>query len=91
MGKKKGSLKVPTKHRIKFSTLFKHPDNGRLYTLVTDSGLVSVKSFVWESLGDVDQGSSEFFDGEFCKSSILPYSSIENNHQRRSLQGDDLE
>ena len=39
--------------------------------LVTDSGLVSQKSVVWESLGDIDQGSSEFFDGSFCKPSMI--------------------
>lgn len=39
--------------------------------LVTDSGLVSQKSVVWESLGDIDQGSSEFFDGSFCKPQMI--------------------
>lgn len=35
--------------------------------LVTDSGLILERSIVWESLGDVDQGSSEFFNGNFKK------------------------
>lgn len=39
--------------------------------LVTDSGLVSQRSVVWESLGDIDQGSSEFFDGAFCKPKMI--------------------
>ncbi|KAI7883548.1 DUF544-domain-containing protein [Lichtheimia hyalospora FSU 10163] len=54
-----------------FSTLLKHPDSSGLFMLVTDSGLVSQKSVVWESLGDIDQGSSEFFDGSFCKPSMI--------------------
>lgn len=39
--------------------------------LVTDSGLVSEHSIVWESLGDVDQSSSEFFNSEFKRSTSL--------------------
>lgn len=33
--------------------------------LVTDSGFIKEKSVTWESLGDVDQGSSEFFNDSF--------------------------
>lgn len=39
--------------------------------LVTDSGLVSEHSIVWESLGDVDQSSSEFFNSEFKRSTTI--------------------
>ncbi|KAI7869319.1 hypothetical protein BDF14DRAFT_351177 [Spinellus fusiger] len=53
-----------------FSTLYKHPETEGLYTLVTDSGLVKERSFVWESLADIDQGASEFFDGFFKKPSL---------------------
>ncbi|GAN00822.1 protein FAM63B [Mucor ambiguus] len=52
-----------------FSTVYRHPSSG-LYMLVTDSGLVSERSVVWESLADVDQGSSEFFNGSFSKPNI---------------------
>lgn len=38
--------------------------------LVTDSGLVSERSVIWESLADVDQGSSEFCNGSFSKPNI---------------------
>jgi hypothetical protein len=38
--------------------------------LVTDSGLVSERNVIWESLGDVDQSSSEFFNGNFEKPTI---------------------
>lgn len=38
--------------------------------LVTDSGLVLERSIIWESLGDVDQSSSEFYDGCFSKPKI---------------------
>ncbi|KAI8150352.1 hypothetical protein BJV82DRAFT_18158 [Fennellomyces sp. T-0311] len=54
-----------------FSTLFKHPKTSTLYILVTDSGLASEGSVVWESLGDVDQGSSEFFDSAFRKPEVI--------------------
>ncbi|KAI8365203.1 uncharacterized protein BYT42DRAFT_589150 [Radiomyces spectabilis] len=50
-----------------FSTVYKHPETERLYMLVTDSSLASERSFVWESLSDVDQGMSEFFDSHFQK------------------------
>ncbi|EPB90420.1 hypothetical protein HMPREF1544_02786 [Mucor circinelloides 1006PhL] len=52
-----------------FSTMYRHPTQG-LYMLVTDSGLVSERSVVWESLADVDQGSSEFCNGSFSKPNI---------------------
>ncbi|KAL7318615.1 hypothetical protein PS15m_001836 [Mucor circinelloides] len=52
-----------------FSTMYRHPSLG-LYMLVTDSGLVSERSVVWESLADVDQGSSEFCNGSFSKPNI---------------------
>lgn len=49
--------------------MYRHPSQG-LYMLVTDSGLVSERSVVWESLADVDQGSSEFCNGSFSKPNI---------------------
>ncbi|KAI9488258.1 hypothetical protein BDB00DRAFT_849234 [Zychaea mexicana] len=54
-----------------FSTLFKHPETSTLYILVTDSGLASEEMVVWENLGDVDQGSSEFFNSMFKKPEIV--------------------
>ncbi|KAG1510075.1 hypothetical protein G6F52_010988 [Rhizopus delemar] len=47
-----------------FSTIYRHPEFG-LLMLVTDSGFIKEKSVTWESLGDVDQGSSEFFNDSF--------------------------
>jgi len=46
--------------------------------LVTDSGLVSERSVVWESLADIDQGSSEFCNGSFSKPNIQGSSSNSN-------------
>ncbi|KAF1798927.1 hypothetical protein FB192DRAFT_1394037 [Mucor lusitanicus] len=60
-----------------FSTVYRHPSLG-LYMLVTDSGLVSERSIVWESLADVDQGSSEFCNGSFSKPSAQESSSNTN-------------
>ncbi|KAI9273048.1 hypothetical protein BDA99DRAFT_499876 [Phascolomyces articulosus] len=54
-----------------FSTIYKHPETSTLYILVTDSGLVSEESIVWENLGDVDQGASEFFNSDFQKPEII--------------------
>ncbi|KAI8061662.1 hypothetical protein BC940DRAFT_310085 [Gongronella butleri] len=48
-----------------FSTLYKHPESDRLYILVTDSGLVREENIIWETLGDIDQGTSEFVDSYF--------------------------
>lgn len=33
--------------------------------LVTDSGLVLERTIIWESITDVDQGSSGFYNGNF--------------------------
>ncbi|CEP10845.1 hypothetical protein [Parasitella parasitica] len=52
-----------------FSTVYRHPTLG-LYMLVTDSGLVSERSIIWESLADVDHGSSEFRNGSFSKPNV---------------------
>ncbi|KAI8967714.1 hypothetical protein BDF20DRAFT_917319 [Mycotypha africana] len=54
-----------------FSTIYRHSTLG-LCMLVTDSSLVNERSIVWESLNDIDQGSSEFFDGYFRKSNGAP-------------------
>ncbi|ORY92070.1 hypothetical protein BCR43DRAFT_518075 [Syncephalastrum racemosum] len=54
-----------------FSTIYKHPETHTLYTLVTDSGFIGQNSYVWESLNDVDQGMSEFFDSGFQPSRVL--------------------
>lgn len=44
--------------------------------LVTDSGLLKERDIAWESLGDVDQSTSEFLNGMFNKSSPVQ----ENDH-----------
>ncbi|KAG2171827.1 hypothetical protein INT43_008207, partial [Umbelopsis isabellina] len=51
-----------------FSTIYKHPELELLYTLVTDSGFVYEMALVWESLEDVDQSLSCFYDSWFCPS-----------------------
>lgn len=38
--------------------------------LVTDSGFIKEESVVWESLGDTDQGSSQFFNGLFNRPAL---------------------
>jgi ubiquitin carboxyl-terminal hydrolase MINDY-1/2 len=48
-----------------FSTLYKHPDSGQLFTLVTDAGYSDKDEVIWESLVDVSGQNSEFFSGDF--------------------------
>ncbi|KAK9474368.1 uncharacterized protein V1510DRAFT_361312 [Dipodascopsis tothii] len=48
-----------------FSTIYKHPDSGQLFMLVTDAGFLTHKHAVWESLSDVSGSRSEFFSGAF--------------------------
>ncbi|KAL9107441.1 MAG: hypothetical protein Q9227_007638 [Pyrenula ochraceoflavens] len=48
-----------------FSTIFKHPDTGRLFVLVTDAGYSSHDEVIWESLVDISNKHSEFYSGDF--------------------------
>ncbi|KAI8994762.1 hypothetical protein BDB01DRAFT_846767 [Pilobolus umbonatus] len=68
-----------------FSTIYRHPSLG-LFMLVTDSGLVSQQSVVWESLGDVDQSSSEFFSGTFSKADIKETINMEEEYVNTELE-----
>ncbi|KAI9596150.1 hypothetical protein BDF19DRAFT_384495 [Syncephalis fuscata] len=47
-----------------FATLFKHP-NQTLYLLVTDAGLATQSSAIWEVLSDVHGATSELVDSKF--------------------------
>lgn len=48
-----------------FSTLYRHPRSGQLFTLVTDMGYAGHDEVVWESLVDVSGEGCEFFAGDF--------------------------
>jgi ubiquitin carboxyl-terminal hydrolase MINDY-1/2 len=48
-----------------FSTIYKHPESGQLFTLVTDAGYSDKDEVIWESLVDVSGQNSEFFSGDF--------------------------
>lgn len=48
-----------------FSTVYKHPQSGQLFTLVTDMGYSGHDEVVWESLVDVSGEGCEFFAGDF--------------------------
>lgn len=53
-----------------FSLLYKHPDSGEMFTLVTDSGyLASGNDVVWESL-EVDHA-TQFYSSDFIPRSVL--------------------
>lgn len=49
-----------------FSTIYKHPRNQRLFTLITDAGYAERDEVIWESLEDITGARSEFFSGEFA-------------------------
>ncbi|KAL6234902.1 hypothetical protein BDW75DRAFT_156260 [Aspergillus navahoensis] len=48
-----------------FSTLYKHPQLQRLFTLVTDAGYSNHAEVVWESLVDVNGSNAGFYAGDF--------------------------
>jgi ubiquitin carboxyl-terminal hydrolase MINDY-1/2 len=48
-----------------FSTIYKHPESGQLFTLVTDAGYSDRDEVIWESLVDVSGQDGEFFSGDF--------------------------
>ncbi|PYH48480.1 MINDY family deubiquitinase [Aspergillus saccharolyticus JOP 1030-1] len=48
-----------------FTTLYKHPQLNRLFTLVTDAGYASHAEVVWESLVDVNGSSTSYYAGDF--------------------------
>ncbi|KAK2763244.1 hypothetical protein FQN54_009880 [Arachnomyces sp. PD_36] len=58
-----------------FATLYKHPDSGQLFTLVTDAGYASHAEIVWESLVDVNGSNAELFSGDFRPVGHAPSSS----------------
>ena len=48
-----------------FSTLFKHPQSGQVFTLVTDAGYATHDEVIWESLVDVSGQGNEMYSGDF--------------------------
>jgi ubiquitin carboxyl-terminal hydrolase MINDY-1/2 len=57
-----------------FSTIYKHPQSGQLFTLITDAGYADRDEVIWESLMDVSGSHNEFFSGDF-----MPVSHSESN------------
>ncbi|KIW44519.1 uncharacterized protein PV06_02981 [Exophiala oligosperma] len=48
-----------------FSTIYKHPESGLLFTLITDAGYADRDEVIWESLVDIAGTHNEFFSGDF--------------------------
>ncbi|KAI1607901.1 hypothetical protein EDD37DRAFT_614548 [Exophiala viscosa] len=48
-----------------FSTVYKHPESGQLFTLITDAGYADRDEIIWESLLDISGKHNEFFSGDF--------------------------
>ena len=66
-----------------FSTLYRHPRSGQLFTLVTDMGYAGHDEVVWESLVDVSGEGCEFFAGDF-----RPVGNIQPQSARSPYGGD---
>lgn len=67
-----------------FCTIYKHPESGQLFTLVTDAGYSDKDEVIWESLVDVSGQNSEFFSGDF-----RPVGNADANDQSQQPQSDD--
>ncbi|ETI28503.1 hypothetical protein G647_00952 [Cladophialophora carrionii CBS 160.54] len=48
-----------------FSTIYKHPESGQSFTLITDAGYADRDEIIWESLVDITGKHNEFFSGDF--------------------------
>ena len=62
-----------------FSTIYKHPQSGQIFTLITDAGYADRDEIIWESLIDVNGSRNEFFSGDF-----MPVSHNDPTNQSRS-------
>ncbi|KAF8566620.1 hypothetical protein P879_08463 [Paragonimus westermani] len=61
-----------------FNTIFKN--DGRIYVLVTDMGLINEPNIVWEALEDVD-GNTQFVDSSFhLYSPVAPHEDVPPSH-----------
>lgn len=65
-----------------FSTIYKHPEGGQLFTLVTDAGYSDKDEVIWESLVDVSGQDGRFFSGDF-----RPVGNVEAAYQPHGSQG----
>ncbi|RMZ87988.1 hypothetical protein DV736_g4777, partial [Chaetothyriales sp. CBS 134916] len=48
-----------------FSTIYKHPQSGQLFTLITDAGYAERDEIIWESLVDISGAHNDYFSGDF--------------------------
>lgn len=71
-----------------FSTIYKHPESGQLFTLITDAGYADRDEIIWESLVDISGKHNEFFSGDFMPVSHNDAADESATHPaaRRSLQ-----
>ncbi|KAI5281861.1 hypothetical protein KEM54_003103, partial [Ascosphaera aggregata] len=61
---KPGSISILFRNNH-FSTLYKHPESCRLFTLISDAGFADRPEVVWESLDDVTGKQTKFYSGDF--------------------------
>lgn len=79
-----------------FSTIYKHPRDQRLYTLITDAGYADRDEIIWESLEDITGARSDFFSGDFNSVShgdthhSIPHSMTDAANPQRARQNESL-
>lgn len=66
-----------------FSTIYKHPESGQLFTLITDAGYADRDEIIWESLVDINGKHTEFFSGDFMPVSHNAPADESNTHPAR--------
>ncbi|KAI2642064.1 hypothetical protein GGS21DRAFT_501008 [Xylaria nigripes] len=70
-----------------FSTLYRHPQTLKLFSLVTDAGFFTHEEVVWESLVDVRGELAEFVSGDFRPVGGTQHERAENNDDIRHNSG----
>jgi ubiquitin carboxyl-terminal hydrolase MINDY-1/2 len=71
-----------------FSTIYKHPQSGQLYTLITDAGYADRDEVIWESLVDISGNGNEFFSGDFMPVSHHAGEAAATSSQHLRVEGD---
>ena len=68
-----------------FSTIYKHPQSGQLFTLITDAGYAERDEIIWESLVDISGARNEYFSGDFMPVSHEQAHSRNNSNSGQTL------
>jgi ubiquitin carboxyl-terminal hydrolase MINDY-1/2 len=69
-----------------FSTVYKHPQSGQLFTLITDAGYADRDEIIWESLVDISGRGNDFFSGDFMPVSHHQANNPSSDRQHLTVQ-----